>query len=169
METRRGFFASLASIALGKKEEAPFNPFLPGFIQASADKCGTCVTSSCKNVCEEGIVIRSESSVPYLDFSRRGCTFCGECATACESDCFVAEPIEKIEARFEIGILSCLAWNKTICQSCKDVCNEKAIQFTGLWNPEIDSNLCTGCGFCVGVCPAYTIQILAPEPLKGVS
>lgn len=158
MDSRRGFFASLA--ALGKKKEvAPFYPMLPGFIEEKGESCLACTTSSCKNVCEEEIVVRENNGVPYLDFSRRGCTFCGECISACESDCFVVEPVERLNIHVEIGILSCLAWNKTICRSCADVCNDRAIQFTGLFNPEIDSLACTACGFCIGVCPAYTISI----------
>ena len=159
MESRRGFFASLASIALGNTEKAVFNPLLPGFLPGKAGNCAACSVPACQNVCEEGIVIREGSTSPYLDFSRRGCTFCGECASACQSDCFIAEPVKMIDATVSIGILSCLAWNKTICRSCADVCNDKAIQFTGLFNPEIDPLLCTACGFCIGVCPAYTINI----------
>lgn len=165
MDSRRGFFASIVSLATPKeKGEVPYHPLLPGFVIENAYKCVTCTSSACKNVCEENIVVREETSAaPYLDFSRRGCTFCGECQSACEYDCFVEEPVKVIKAEIEIGILSCLAWNKTICRSCADVCNDKAIQFTGLWNPEIDSSACTACGFCIGVCPAYSISI---HPLK---
>ncbi|MFZ2969179.1 MAG: 4Fe-4S binding protein [Sulfuricurvum sp.] len=164
MDSRRGFFTSLVALAMGGgKKKKPFHPFLPGFITENSDNCLSCTTSACKKVCEEGIIVHEDARIPYLDFSRRGCTFCGECITACESDCFVAEPITSLKAEVKIGILSCLAWNKTICRSCADVCNDKAIQFTGLWNPEIDSNACTACGFCVGVCPAFTITL---HPLK---
>jgi ferredoxin-type protein NapF len=165
MDSRRGFFASIISLAAPKgKGEAPCRPLLPGFVVENAHKCVTCTSSACKNVCEENIVVREEgSAAPYLDFSRRGCTFCGECQRACEYDCFVAEPVHKIDGEIRIGILSCLAWNKTICRSCADVCNDKAIQFSGLWNPEINSNACTACGFCIGVCPAYSISV---HPLK---
>jgi ferredoxin-type protein NapF len=163
MSDRRGFFSSLVSLTQVKEKEVAFFPLLPGFIPNSAQGCLECTTSACKTVCEEGIVVREGTAEPYLDFSRRGCTFCGECITACESDCFVAEPVKALKAEIQIGILSCLAWNKTICRSCADVCNEKAIQFTGLWFPEIDPLACTACGFCVGVCPAFAISI---HPLK---
>lgn len=164
MSERRGFFASLKSLALGAvKEENPFSPLLPGFIPANAGNCQTCSTSACKPHCPEEIVMISGDGTPYLDFSRRGCTFCGECALACEHDLFVMEPVEKLDAVVRIGILSCLAWNKTICRSCADVCNDRAIEFTGLFNPEINADKCTGCGFCIGVCPAYTITVHSKE------
>lgn len=164
MDSRRDFFASIVSLAIPKgKEEVPYRPFLPGFVVENAHMCVTCTSSACKNVCEEKIILREENAAPYLDFSRRGCTFCGECQRACEYDCFVAEPVTAIKAEIEIGILTCLAWNKTICRSCADVCNDKAIRFTGLWNPEIDSNACTACGFCIGVCPAYAISAHYPK------
>lgn len=160
MNERRGFFASLKSLAMGgDKEDHSFFPLLPGFIPENSQNCLECTTSACKNVCEEGIVVREGTASVYLDFSRRGCTFCGECSAACESDCFVAEPVKSINAEVRIGILSCLAWNKTICRSCADVCNDRAIEFTGLFNPEINPSKCTACGFCVGVCPAYTITV----------
>jgi len=165
MEGRRGFFSSLVSLVQVKEKEAPFLPLLPGFIPNSVQGCVECTTSACKSVCPEAIVVREGVCAPYLDFSRRGCTFCGECSIACESDCFVAQPVTAINAEVRIGILSCLAWNKTICRSCADVCNDKAIEFTGLWNPEIDPTKCTACGFCIGVCPAYTITV---HPLKAV-
>lgn len=167
MDSRRNFFASLLSIGNGKKEDAVFRPLLPGFIVNSVEQCGKCNDSSCKTVCEEGIIIREGDAIPYLDFSRRGCTFCGECSKVCEYDCFIAQPVESIDVRVEINILNCLAWNKTICRTCADVCNEKAIHFTGLWNPEIDMNACSGCGFCIGVCPSNTIQI-HPQPKEKI-
>lgn len=166
MNERRGFFASLKTLALGAvKEEKPFLPLLPGYISEHSNMCLECSVPVCKTVCPEEIVMIGGDSLPYLDFSRRGCTFCGECAIACESDLFVAEPVGRIDAQVHIGILSCLAWNKTICRSCADVCNEKAIQFTGLFNPEIDPDKCTACGFCIGVCPAYTISVTSKGKL----
>lgn len=160
MSERRGFFASLKSLAVGAvKEEKPFLPLLPGFIPENAENCSQCITSACKTKCPEEIVMIGENRLPYLDFSRRGCTFCGECALACEHDLFLTEPVEKIDALVRIGILSCLAWNKTICRSCADVCNDRAIEFTGMFNPEINPDKCTACGFCIGVCPAYTITV----------
>lgn len=159
MQSRRGFFSSLVSLAQGKKGEEEFFPYLPGFISEKMDHCRVCETSACQNVCEEGIVFRSENGLPKLDFSKRGCTFCGECAHSCESDCFAAEPVKKLDALAEIGILACLAWNNVICRSCGDVCNDKAISFTGMFNPQINPSLCTGCGFCIGVCPGYAIEI----------
>jgi ferredoxin-type protein NapF len=158
MESRRGFFASLAGLVV-PKEDKPFYPLLPGFLVEKSQLCLTCETSSCKNVCEEEIVIRAAGTSPYLDLSHRGCTFCGECQKVCEKDCFIAEPVKSLNTIVEIGILGCLAWNKTICRSCADVCNEKAIRFTGMFNPEIDMSLCTACGFCIGVCPSYTISV----------
>lgn len=159
MSDRRGFFSSLVSLVQVKEKEVPFFPLLPGFIPNSAQGCLECTISACKSVCEEGIIVREGTASPYLDFSKRGCTFCGECSVVCESDCFVAQPVNSINAEVRIGILSCLAWNKTICRSCADVCNDKAIQFTGLWNPEINFDACTACGFCIGVCPTYTITV----------
>lgn len=160
MSERRGFFASFRSIATGLvKEDKPYYPLLPGFVADRASSCAECETSACRTSCGEEIVLIGAEGVPYMDFSRRGCTFCGDCAQVCPHDLFVTEPVERIDAYAQINLLGCLAWNKTICRSCADVCNEKVIQFTGLFNPEINADRCTGCGFCVGVCPGFAVTI----------
>ena len=49
-----------------------------------------------------------------------------------------------------------------MCFSCKDPCLDDAIQFLGMFRPEIDENLCTSCGFCLKVCPtdAITLEVI---------
>ena len=68
---------------------------------------------------------------------------------------------QKVDAKFNIDINSCLAWNGVMCSSCKDMCNENAISFLGVFRPTIDMLKCTGCGFCYGVCPPYSIKFSA--------
>lgn len=164
MSDRRGFFSALSSLMLGTaKEQSPFYPHLPGYRQEGRSACSECVSSSCVRVCPESIVIREAGAVPVLDFSRRGCTFCAECAHACEHDLFASAPAVRIDAEVRIAIVECLAWNQTICRSCADVCNDRAIEFTGLFNPQINAERCSACGFCIGVCPGYAISVRPKE------
>lgn len=58
---------------------------------------------------------------------------------------------------------SCLAWNKTMCYSCKEACRDDAIQFSGLFKPVILEEKCTYCGDCAPVCPAHSLTVI-PEP-----
>lgn len=55
----------------------------------------------------------------------------------------------------DINPLSCLAYHKTICYSCRDVCREY-IHFSGLFFPEISQD-CTGCKKCLDICPHNAI------------
>ena len=121
----------------------------------------------CGTVCEEDIIKFSEEHMPYLAFSISGCTFCEECAKACESREYEEDhtpPLslkneEKINVSLSIVDDACLAWNKTMCFSCKEPCLENAIIFDGLFKPVIDMEKCTSCGFCVSRCPTSAIIV----------
>jgi ferredoxin-type protein NapF len=66
--------------------------------------------------------------------------------------------------RLAIGGL-CLARSGVSCMACRDECEAGAIRFRprlgGPFIPEIDENLCTGCGNCVPVCPSSAIELAA--------
>jgi len=160
MSDRRQFLSSIFGVgARDSGENKPFFPPPPGFCNTKIDECFRCEDKSCKNSCPENIIILTQEGTPRLNLSSRGCTFCDDCATACKYGCFEDGENKKIMAVILIEILNCLAWNRTICRSCADVCNEKAIKFLGLFHPEINSEICTSCGFCIGVCPAQAVKI----------
>lgn len=168
MTDRRQFLSSLWRLTETKKEvkteQTPFKPLLPGFVLNPEGGCETCESSACKLACPQGIVIRHDKSIPYLDFSQRGCTFCGECETACQQGCFSEGKHKHVETIVTIDTKQCLAWNGTICRSCADACNDRAIVFTGLWKPVINPDTCTACGFCAGKCPSDAIRFHPPMP-----
>ncbi|RDU72638.1 hypothetical protein CQA57_06645 [Helicobacter anseris] len=56
-----------------------------------------------------------------------------------------------------INPLTCLAYHKTICYSCRDICREY-IHFSGLFFPEISQD-CTGCNKCLELCPQNAISL----------
>ena len=153
---RREFFTTLFRPI--QKEEEPKTLLRPPYFVDEADfeKCSKCEDKPCAKVCEEQIIV-IEDEKPVLDFSKSGCTFCDECAKVCEEGVLSIEA-RRLLPRLSIDILSCLAWQKTVCSMCKDVCFDNAILFSGLFNPEI-SEKCTGCGFCVGVCPTQAIKV----------
>jgi len=64
---------------------------------------------------------------------------------------------DKINASFRIDTQACIAHDGVICFACKEPCIEDAILFNGLFNPVIDTQRCTGCGFCMGRCPTEAI------------
>jgi len=121
-------------------------------------KCIEC-SGVCADVCEENIIVILEDKTPHLDFSKSGCTFCDECAIACEFDVLRVESIKKIDTIVSIDMLKCLSWHKTMCFSCKDPCSENAIDFLGMFRPTINNDKCTSCGLCIHSCPVSAIKV----------
>ncbi|OCL81547.1 ferredoxin-type protein NapF [Arcobacter porcinus] len=120
--------------------------------------CINCSTKDCITACEENIILLDDDQTIFLDFSKSGCTYCDLCANACTNSVLKIEDKTKIDAKFEIDILSCLSWQNTMCFSCKDPCLDNAIDFLGVFRPSINDN-CTSCGFCLKVCPSGAIKI----------
>ncbi len=153
---RREFFSALIR-PIQKEEESKTLLRPPYFIdEADFEKCSKCDEKKCIEACEENIILIKDGK-PSLNFSESGCSFCDACAEACEAGVLNIEA-KRLLPKLTIDMLGCLAWQKTICSMCKDVCLDNAIVFTGLFNPEINDE-CTGCGFCVGVCPTNAIKI----------
>lgn len=162
MTSRRDFFRSLQK---PKREETPFYPSLPGWDEGLMnDLCLICDNPLCKTHCPQEIVTIVEG-LPKLLITQQGCTLCMDCAQACPSERFIPPLTPKIEAHLHIDLLSCLAWNKTICSSCHDACNDRAILFTGLFHPEINPDRCTACGFCLTRCPTQAISFKSKDPV----
>ena len=153
---RRELFSSLGFQK--RKQESLIRP--PYFKDKSAfqRECIKC-EGVCATVCEEQIIFIREDKTPFLDFKESGCTYCDKCALACEFDVLNVEDKKEIEAKIKIDMLQCLSWQKTMCFSCKDACMDDAIEFLGLFRPEILYDKCTSCGLCVGVCPTNAIKV----------
>jgi len=124
-------------------------------------ECPTCESKACVASCEEKIIFIAEDGTAQLSFAQSGCTFCDACANACQTGVLSlgeSTYTQRIAATFQINTQSCVAHNRVICFSCKEPCIDDAILFNGLFNPVIDMNLCTGCGFCISVCPVDAIE-----------
>ncbi|NPA51343.1 MAG: ferredoxin-type protein NapF [Aquificae bacterium] len=163
---RRQFFKKLPHMAkdLIAEEKPVIRP--PYFSEEHIQKCKKC-EGFCVTACEERIIFRLEDGSPYLEFRESGCTFCRKCSDACLEDVISYEslPQDKIKTTIRIQTQTCLAWNKTICNSCRDVCIENAVKFLGLFNPQIDHDRCTSCGFCVAKCPVSAVQTVQKEEI----
>ncbi len=153
---RREALKSLFGIKTSKKEESLLRPPYRALEFRECVKC----ESRCDSVCPEKIIKIAKDGSPFLDFRDSGCTFCDECAKHCALGVLSVEAKEpKIGVKIELDVASCLAWNKTMCFSCKDACNDAAISFLGLFFMQIDSDKCTRCGFCIPKCPVNAIRI----------
>ncbi|MEA1880097.1 MAG: ferredoxin-type protein NapF [Campylobacterota bacterium] len=130
-------------------------------------ECVICESKACVSSCDEQIIFIQEDGTPSLNFSKSGCTFCEDCTSVCEANVLSLENVhtsEQLNATFRIGIEGCVAHHGVICFSCKEPCIDDAILFNGMFNPVIDMDKCTGCGFCLGRCPTQAIDF-SPIPI----
>lgn len=157
---RRELFSSLTSSFF--KEEASESIIRPPYYENESDFHKNCINcdGKCSSFCEEHIIKIAEDKTPYLDFSSSGCSYCDECANSCdEFNVLSIESKKQINVNISIDVIQCLSWNKTMCFSCKDPCLDDAIKFLGMFRPEIKTNKCTSCGFCIKACPTNAIKI----------
>ena len=156
---RRKFFKSFSSVLSKDRDEELFlvRPPYCGDNSLFDKECIECRDTPCITFCEEDIIKLSDDKTPFLDFSDSGCTYCEECLNACPNS-VLTQKEKKIEAKIEIDISKCISWDSVMCFSCKESCLDDAIDFLGVFRPEINTK-CTNCGFCVGVCPTNAIII----------
>jgi ferredoxin-type protein NapF len=167
---RRDFFKSFAKPLRQTKEESPLLVRPPYGKDESLfqSKCPSCESKSCVASCDEKIIFIAEEGTPTLTFKQNGCTFCEECANACPEDVLSLdnkETAEYLNAIFRISLESCVAHHGVICYACKEPCIDDAILFNGMFNPIIDDEKCTACGFCLSRCPTQAISydVFVPE------
>jgi ferredoxin-type protein NapF len=124
-------------------------------------RCG-----DCSRACPEAILVKGTGGFPRVEFSRGACTFCGKCVESCAAGALRRESVasEPWNYRARVGG-SCLALNRTVCRSCGEACEARAIRFRhrpgGVAVPDVLHDQCTGCGACVSACPVRAID-LAP-------
>jgi len=164
---RRELFGSLVSSFNKDKQERII--VRPPYYQDETDfhkNCIDCLDKPCISVCEEQIIKVLDDGTPYIDFNISGCTYCDDCANACEKDVLKVENLKNINASIKIDILKCFSWNQVMCFSCKDPCIDDAIEFLGMFRAEILQDKCTSCGYCIKVCPADAITINKKEIIE---
>ena len=157
---RRELFSSLASSvknAAKEKQEKLVRPPYNNNESLFHKECPQC-DEKCATVCEVEIIKIAKDRTPYLDFSKSGCTYCDDCAEACEFDVLSLENKKQINATVTINKKECVSWEGVMCFSCKDPCLDNAIDFKAMFMPSINDN-CTACGFCISRCPVQAIKV----------
>jgi len=160
---RRDFFKSFSKPLRQTKEDSPLlvRPPYGGSESLFQSKCPGCESKACVASCDEKIIFIADDSTPTLSFKQNGCTFCDACADACEEDVLSLgndETATWLNAVFKISLEACVAHHGVICHSCKEPCIDDAILFNGMFNPVIDDQKCTACGFCISRCPTQAIS-----------
>ena len=163
MGDRREFFKNLTKPLAQSKEIKPLFLRPPYSISEElfSKECVNCESKACAKACDENIIVIEAGGTPILNFTKSGCTFCQDCANACELGVLsLEEGNEKINATFLINKDLCMAHNNSVCFSCKEPCLDDAILFKGIFEPIIDVTKCTSCGFCLSRCPTNAIEYI---------
>lgn len=158
---RRELFSFLSSSIKGEERKVKEMLIRPPYYSDLNDfdkECQTC-EGTCATLCQEQIIIIGEDKTPRLDFSNSGCTYCDDCADACEPNVLQIEFKKLIDTGIRIDEATCMSWNAVMCFSCKDPCLENAIDFQAMFMPTINQEKCTSCGFCISRCPSLAINI----------
>jgi ferredoxin-type protein NapF len=159
---RRGFLRG-KKVALARPFRLPWS-ISELIFTTYCNQCG-----DCSPVCEPGVIVTGEDGYPFVDSSKGECTFCGACVTACSQPLFIDDKSQEAwPAELTIND-RCLAKNQIYCDSCRDSCDQNAIQFRYMGSaipvPVVDNSLCNGCGACVSICPQKSTQLsLRREP-----
>jgi len=164
VDSRREFFKNLTKpLAKVKEDSKPLylRPPYARDLELFDKECIECESKDCAKVCDENIIVIEAKGTPILNFTQSGCTFCQECAIACKRGVLsIEEGQESINATFIINKELCMSHNGSVCFSCKEPCIDNAILFKGMFEPIIDIQKCTSCGFCLSRCPTNAIEYI---------
>jgi ferredoxin-type protein NapF len=129
---------------------------------AFTDRCHGC--GDCIEACPVGLLAVGRGNLPIVDFAKGACTFCGACADACSKRCFVRDRAGVRPWGLTVRIsAACIETRGVACRMCEAACDALAIRFRprvgGGSAVSIDQENCSGCGACLGACPAGALAI----------
>ncbi|MBF0674504.1 ferredoxin-type protein NapF [Pseudomonas sp.] len=129
---------------------------------ARCNRCNLCVEA-----CPQQVLRVGSGGFPSIVFDDAGCTLCGDCVKACQPRALECdEARQPFPWRARIGT-DCLPQRGVECRICAESCETGAIRFRprlgGIAQPELDIDLCNGCGECIAPCP---VSCITPSPLE---
>ena len=134
---------------------------MPWIISESTlvSQCTQCL--DCVSECPEQIIKPDAAGFPEILFDQGECSFCKACVDICTVPLF-----DLNQAPWPHRAVindSCLAHQQVYCQNCKDCCPVSAITIhylsAQLAIPQVNDDICNGCGACIAPCPNSSIQL----------
>ena len=120
--------------------------------------CTRC--DACINACENNILQRGAGGYPSVNFKNNECSFCYACAQACPNRYFLrATPGPGICS----SPLGTRAWriSQLNAAAVRIAVSQWQLSFArrspGSYQPQLNSQLCNGCGACAASCPVSAI------------
>lgn len=131
-------------------------------------KCGDCA----KHCPHDAIVFAGpkfgkNEGTPYLRLEEKPCYMCSDfpCIASCKDGALTLERKSKPIAKVFVDENLCLNHQGTLCDECQLRCPTQfhAIKILNR-KVYLDESLCSGCGLCVGFCPAEPLAFAYEAP-----
>jgi Polyferredoxin len=152
------------------KKEHPITP--PGSIshknfQNHCTSCHLCVSKCPANILKPAFMEYGLSGImqPTINFEKGFCNFdCTICSDICPNGAIKPLTVEEkhlTQMGYVVFLLNnCIVYaDGTSCGACSEHCPTQAVSMKpykdGLTLPEVDTEICVGCGGCEYVCPTY--------------
>ncbi len=149
----------------GHKKKVAKTPIRPPWSLPETLFLETCTgCGNCLKACPEQIIVQDNTPFPKINFTNGDCTFCKACVDSCNDHVFFTTTTQPAWNHKALVSNNCLPKSGVACQSCQDACDVRAISFYprmgGPASPEINLELCNGCGACFSVCPNDAIGFI---------
>ncbi|HEX5790298.1 MAG TPA: 4Fe-4S dicluster domain-containing protein [Luteolibacter sp.] len=190
---RRGFLTGMAALpaaalvdrsqrSTDEQHQQPPPVLPPGarslkHFQSRCTACHLCVTHCPEQVLRPSITAHGLAGFlqPWQDFSVSFCSYnCSNCSQVCPTGAIEPVTVEQRRtirtgsARF-IQDLCVVQTKGTSCGACNEHCPTQAVHMVpwknGLTIPEINAELCIGCGGCEFICPVRPAKAIVVDGL----
>lgn len=170
--------------AVSSLEETKMFPVCPpgaGNIDRFNEKCTAC--SLCINICPTRVLRPSVTEYglfgmlqPVMNYKKGFCSYnCNACVEVCPTGALKPATLEAKQV-IQLGVAQFIKDNcivkleKTACGACSESCPTKAVQMVpyegNLVIPEVNPEICIGCGHCENACPMTPYKAIFVDGLE---